>query len=659
MPTLSQYNILSRLRSKLVVSTALASQGDSAAADDQEAELQEQEEVSRSVSTEEEQAYSSAAEVAEVASNTSSNTIRSDTPREQRIRSSKYTSLSENCKMGSVPEVETNEAMSSETSSVSVPEEKAELDKELNSPLEVASLDSEPYVVSLQDSEKDPSGRPFKRTPTKPCLKRSDSCFIRRPESRSKSVTFERPYSVFSDLGRRSLNSSQSDFSLPYIAGTSKTIHSDIDDSDSDDNVFLTDTERTASIERKQARESIQNRPSSCGPAMQRSSPTSSESQRPESERRRSFNLNRRPSSENLPLLPRFSFGGFFSVRRGSVINRTLFSSNAINSERRDLGLEPYEVYIIRNCRLIRRDRMGHNLNSLESPKDVKKRFDFSDAKEDTDGGINESEDRMKSTENKGSPSDDAEVREPEVSGLRINHLEIHRWSNEKQAIVVERPTSASEMATNGLMVQKSTPWKEEVLQLPEEQKEELLKLGFRKPTKTKKKKSKSEKKKAETESAAPQRIEINLKEDPLLIKVSKKNKNVGHFLEKPAPQPNAVCFEILGSNQTHNEVKLQLERLLKTCPEVKIMSIKFDHRAIYNNSKEMFNRWIITTNSILGRNRLAGCDMVFDEQVVQLRRYDDVINGEFQQFTRMQNFVKMMNNRKILGKAAGEKTII
>lgn len=52
-------------------------------------------------------------------------------------------------------------------------------------------------------------------------------------------------------------------------------------------------------------------------------------------------------------------------------------------------------------------------------------------------------------------------------------------------------------------------------------------------------------------------------------FKVSKKNKNVGHFLEKPAPQPNAVCFEILGSNQTHNEVKLQLERLLKTCPEV------------------------------------------------------------------------------------------
>ncbi|RUS71424.1 hypothetical protein EGW08_020807 [Elysia chlorotica] len=41
----------------------------------------------------------------------------------------------------------------------------------------------------------DEVGLILRKNPTRPCLKRSDSCFIRRPDSRTKSVTFGRPYS--------------------------------------------------------------------------------------------------------------------------------------------------------------------------------------------------------------------------------------------------------------------------------------------------------------------------------------------------------------------------------------------------------------------------------------------------------------------------------
>ncbi|CAL1542217.1 unnamed protein product [Lymnaea stagnalis] len=205
--------------------------------------------------------------------------------------------------------------------------------------------------------------------------------------------------------------------------------------------------------------------------------------------------------------------------------------------------------------------------------------------------------------------------------------------------------------------IHKANLWNED-LKISEKTQQELQKLGFRKPVKGKKKKkcTQIEKEEQARVEENKHRIEINLKEDPMLIKVSKKNRNIGKFISKPEFQPMAVCFEIYGSNLTHRDVKSQLVQLLQTCPEVRLSAIKFDHRALYNNSKDMFNRWIITASSVEGRNRLAGSSLTFSDQLVQLRRYDDVINCEYQQFTRMQNFVKMMNNRKILGKSGDSR---
>ncbi|BFZ09800.1 hypothetical protein BsWGS_12838 [Bradybaena similaris] len=148
---------------------------------------------------------------------------------------------------------------------------------------------------------------------------------------------------------------------------------------------------------------------------------------------------------------------------------------------------------------------------------------------------------------------------------------------------------------------------------------------------------------------AEPQAAATSLIEDPILVKVSKRNRNVGKFTCKPDPMPNAVCFEIPGTELRHQDVKLQVESLLRTYPEVKIIGIQFHNRALVNNQRDMNNRWIITTNTDVGCNLLVGNCLSFDGHEVQLRLYDEVIRTEYQQFVRMTNFVKMMDTRKIL----------
>ncbi|RUS71423.1 hypothetical protein EGW08_020806 [Elysia chlorotica] len=221
----------------------------------------------------------------------------------------------------------------------------------------------------------------------------------------------------------------------------------------------------------------------------------------------------------------------------------------------------------------------------------------------------------------------------------------LRRWSKVHQAIV-----SADQFDDNALPVESHSRSTAQLQDLNVAEQAELEKLGFRKPTKSKKKKKKkSVETKGDNQPSAQSSTKknvINLKEDPVLMKVSKKNQNVGKFTSPPEPKPNAVCFEVQGSDLTHCEVKAQVQKLLRNSPEIKITEMQFHHRSLINNIKEMNNRWIITTNSVEGRNRLAGATVSFPDFQTQLRRYDDIVNTEYQQFTRMSNFAKMMHTR-------------
>ncbi|GFO15299.1 hypothetical protein PoB_004180400 [Plakobranchus ocellatus] len=170
------------------------------------------------------------------------------------------------------------------------------------------------------------------------------------------------------------------------------------------------------------------------------------------------------------------------------------------------------------------------------------------------------------------------------------------RWSQLHQAII-SVPHETNE-ETDAVHPGQSSHTNVQLENLDMSDQAELEKLGFRKPSKGKKKKKKKKSESAHQNSAVGDgnqvgRTVINLKEDPVLVKVSKKNQNVGKFTGPPEPKPNAVCFEMHGTSLTHRDVKQQVDKLLANCPEIKLVELQFHHRSLINNIKEMQNRSI------------------------------------------------------------------
>ncbi|CAG5118898.1 unnamed protein product [Candidula unifasciata] len=220
-------------------------------------------------------------------------------------------------------------------------------------------------------------------------------------------------------------------------------------------------------------------------------------------------------------------------------------------------------------------------------------------------------------------------------------------WFTVRQAILCGHHKKALTSGAPDKNVQTSVNAQQPQVYTPKVRRSAPSKTVFRKFDKPQQTDTKNASTEGDGEShAAPA---TSLIEDPILVKVSKRNRNVGKFTCQPDPLPNAVCFEIPGTGLRHQDVKQQVESLLKKFPEVKIIGIQFHNRALVNNQREMNNRWIITTNSSVGCKLLVGNNLIFDDYEAQLRLYDEVISTEYQQFVRMTNFVKMMDTRKIL----------
>ena len=133
-----------------------------------------------------------------------------------------------------------------------------------------------------------------------------------------------------------------------------------------------------------------------------------------------------------------------------------------------------------------------------------------------------------------------------------------------------------------------------------------------------------------------------------MLRKLSKKSKNVMVQAHPPKMRPKAVCFNIVGAHLTHLLVWKSFQRdVLAEYDEVKVESIQFVPRSIFvprtKNSDPVENRWVITLTNEWYRSRVTGMDIRFGDFTTQLRRYDDVVNLEYRQYTRMTDMMKMI----------------
>ncbi|XP_067675288.1 uncharacterized protein [Haliotis asinina] len=176
-----------------------------------------------------------------------------------------------------------------------------------------------------------------------------------------------------------------------------------------------------------------------------------------------------------------------------------------------------------------------------------------------------------------------------------------------------------------------------------------LYELGWRRPIKPKRKKEEAPQAPPVDLSGLPSLMDM--KKDPMLRKARKAR--VPPLQSKPPePNPNAVCFSIVGSTLSHHDVWAAFKKdILSQHPEVKVKSLQFIPRAIFikrpKGGDPIEDRWVITFTSEWFRNRVAGMDLKFKTEAVQLRRYDDVVNCEYRQFTRMNDYMKMVNLKK------------
>ena len=142
--------------------------------------------------------------------------------------------------------------------------------------------------------------------------------------------------------------------------------------------------------------------------------------------------------------------------------------------------------------------------------------------------------------------------------------------------------------------------------------------------------------------------MRLNLATDPVLIKISKKSKNMIAQTGPPNKRPRAVCFDIVGAHLTHLNVWKAFQRdVMSVCDDVKLESIQFSPRSIFvprtEKSDPVENRWVITLTSEWFRNRVTGMKITFGAFTTCLRRYDEVADWEFRHYTRMTNLMKMV----------------
>lgn len=72
------------------------------------------------------------------------------------------------------------------------------------------------------------------------------------------------------------------------------------------------------------------------------------------------------------------------------------------------------------------------------------------------------------------------------------------------------------------------------------------------------------EKRRAEQNHESRKQEMLDLVNDPVLRRVSKKTQNIPKYSKPPDSRPTAVCFDIDGPSLTHSVVKFQMDTLIE-----------------------------------------------------------------------------------------------
>ena len=119
----------------------------------------------------------------------------------------------------------------------------------------------------------------------------------------------------------------------------------------------------------------------------------------------------------------------------------------------------------------------------------------------------------------------------------------------------------------------------------------------------------------------------------------------VVHFSRPPAPHPRTLCFHFPGTLLTHRQVLDGARARLRADGglEDHVDSVQFLDRNVLHGSQGLDNRWLVTMRDAQAVDRLLLLGMQFFNRSVVLRRYDDVLAEEYEEYLSFSECQRVM----------------
>ena len=112
-------------------------------------------------------------------------------------------------------------------------------------------------------------------------------------------------------------------------------------------------------------------------------------------------------------------------------------------------------------------------------------------------------------------------------------------------------------------------------------------------------------------------------------------------FHERPDYDPLCVCFDYPGTRLTHQQVYEAVVTSLVNIPHASVVSLRFAARNVALTTLWVDNRWIIKLSTKQCVNVMLGRGITLNMQNVKVRRYDDVLQDEYEKYVKYVESVK------------------
>ena len=120
----------------------------------------------------------------------------------------------------------------------------------------------------------------------------------------------------------------------------------------------------------------------------------------------------------------------------------------------------------------------------------------------------------------------------------------------------------------------------------------------------------------------------------------------VVHFSRPPADHPFTLCFHFPSTFLTHLYVLDMIRTQLNFLPSSKVVSIQFIDRNTFHGAQSLDNRWLVTLNTVKARDELMLVGLRLYNRKINLRKYDDVLQEEYQEFLRYSEIQKRLQTK-------------